>query len=661
MNCVIGAEEAQVSQFYEEHSRKLSVVPRPFKLRTVLEAIYPNSMWQSNPCLEHAARWLIWLDEVDPPAVVLPFLRTQTMLWRATARDIDDVLYSVHDAYGARELLASWLGYSDTFSNNVLPLFPVEVPLKHQAAAKRRWSTLVVQTNGVLVRDLLKRPLPRRMRETAAIVAVDFYKANRGDLTHEMIRMLSDYLPSEITNELWSLSPPPAPNAVPSDVDVLKSWFKEEYLPYRRWCLYSDDTDALQKVEALAREFAAWYLKFYPTAVAGGNRHLAFVRSGKTRANAREGVTLLVVADGLCVTDAEFLMHEIASREQRLSVSVNDVLFSPIPTITVTSKIALIHGCTPRDAETLNTATMASGVTFVGENQDLAAAMLKATDGTFLVWSNLEPDRAYHNHAEKKAIEDQVLGALRTLADRIVKAAAAAPAHLRLRILLTTDHGRLLGRSIRSIAAPKGMAPHQRAALGIASTPFYENGCLIDASGAFALLDGRRYAISDTNDCAVMLSGDCFLTIDGKTGEELFPHGGMYPEEVLVPWCEVDRDAEPPNVLCKASGSARESRKGEVSLLFVNAGQVDVKILSAEFQFCDKPLVQLLLNEVLPRQHQVVVKEIIDPWPTPTDLRAAIGVARLRLPVGDEIDIAITLELCSEGFQERQDIMGDLL
>jgi len=170
--CAVGAEEAQLAQLYEEHSRKLAGVARPFKLQAVLEAIYPHSMWRTYPSLEHAARWLIWLDETDPPTTVLPLLRTQAMLWRATAKGVEAVLYEAYDAPAAREVLAGWLGYGDTPEASELPPFPLEVPPKHLSAAKRRWSTRVVQTQGTYVRDLVRRPLPRRVRETAAKVGV---------------------------------------------------------------------------------------------------------------------------------------------------------------------------------------------------------------------------------------------------------------------------------------------------------------------------------------------------------------------------------------------------------------------------------------------------------------------------------------------------------
>jgi len=660
-DCAVGAEEGQMAQFFEEHSRKLSGIARPLRLQTVLETVYPESMWRANPSLEHAARWLVWLDEKDPPATVQPLLRTQAMLWRATAKGVEAVLYDAYDAPRAREVLAEWLGYGDVPTATDLPPFPLNVPSKYLNKAKRRWSARIVQSRGRYVQDLFQGRFPRCVREAAAKLTFDYYEAHQGDLTQEMIRLLADYLSPETADVLRSWLPPPTPSSFPSNPEDLGRWFKEEYLPYRRWCLYSEDADGLQKADALARDFALWYLTYYPIAVAGGNQNLSFVRSGLARSQARSGVTLLVVADGLCVTDAEALVREIASREQRLTVSASDLLFSPIPTITKTSKVALIHGCTPRDAASMDPVTMAAGVGFVGENQDIAAALRDASEGSFYVWSNLEPDRTYHTHADRQALLEKVAGTLHTLADRIVKVAAAVPAHLRLRILVTTDHGRQLGRSVRRLSAPAGMELHQRAALGVATKKLPEDGSLIENGGAHVLLDGRRYAISDSDDCAVVLSSDCFLTSDGKAGVELFPHGGLYPEEVLIPWYEVDRDAEPPNVVCKATGSAREAGKGDVTLHLTNAGLVDVTVLSAEFQFRGKPKIEILFNQALPRQHQVTVKGSIDKWPTPSDLRAAAGVARLRLPVGDEVDVAIDLDLKSEGFQDRPDILGDLL
>jgi hypothetical protein len=303
---------------------------------------------------------------------------------------------------------------------------------------------------------------------------------------------------------------------------------------------------------------------------------------------------------------------------------------------------------------------MPDNIRFIGENQDLAAELREASSGSFFVWSNLEPDRTYHTHAEMQAILDKVNGALLTLADRIVKAASAVPAHLRLRILVTTDHGRLLGQSKRTLDVPVDMESHQRAALGTAGKALPEEGYLIDESGHYALIDGRRYAMSDTRDCAVVISGDSFLANDGKSGCVWFPHGGLSPEEVLIPWCEVDRDADPPNVVCRATGSAREARRGDIDLNFTNAGQVDVTVLSVELQFRDKPKVQIMFNEAIPRQHQVTVTGTIDNWPTPSDLRVAAGVAHLRLPVGDEVDVSVELDLKSEGFQDRSNILGDL-
>jgi hypothetical protein len=51
----------------------------------------------------------------------------------------------------------------------------------------------------------------------------------------------------------------------------------------------------------------------------------------------------------------------------------------------------------------------------------------------------------------------------------------------------------------------------------------------------------------------------------------------------------------------------------------------------------------------------------IEEWPTPSDLRAATGMAQLRLPVGDEETIPLLIDLKSEGLYSRDNILDDLL
>ncbi len=70
MECTLGADRGVVAQFYEEHAAILNQLPRPIRLQSVLEAVYPTEMWRGLPNVRHAAQWLLWLDETDPPSTV---------------------------------------------------------------------------------------------------------------------------------------------------------------------------------------------------------------------------------------------------------------------------------------------------------------------------------------------------------------------------------------------------------------------------------------------------------------------------------------------------------------------------------------------------------------------------------------------------------------
>ncbi|NLE95792.1 MAG: hypothetical protein GX600_08995 [Dehalococcoidia bacterium] len=658
-DCALGAEPGQVAQLYEENVRLLSQLTRPFRLRNVLEAIYPVPLWRGHPSLRHAAEWLVWLDQTDPPPTVLPLLRTQAMLWRATCKGPELVLYDAYDASKARELLAGWLGYGDGAPGADLPAFPLDVPRRHLDTATRNWRSRIVRTQGAYVEDLLRRMTPRRVRERAAEIAFDFYRSNRGALSQEVVRLLADFLTPERTGELRKWLPPPQPGNPPTDVAHVRQWFTGEYLPFRQWCLLSEDTEGLAKAEEVGKAFALWFLGFYPTAISGGDPAVAFARSNTLRGGGREEVTLLVIADGLSVIDAETLVREIASLDSRLTVCRNDIVFAAVPTVTGVCKPALVHGCTPRDAANLP-AGDAAGARVLTENQDPGEALRAAVAGDFFIWTHGEPDRTYHSHGDTVTLLEKVRGAVQTIAQRVVTAASAVPSHLRLRIVVTTDHGRLLGKSERAIPVPSGMHSHQRVAMGAQPDSTGNAGHVVREREGYLLLDGRRFGFSDTDDCAVAYSDRAFRANDGKSGVEHFPHGGLAPEEVLISWCEILRDQEPPHIECKATGSAREGRAGQVTVQCVNTGLVDVTIEVIEFQFRDKPTIHVVANTPLAGMSQCAVCGTLDSWPTPSDLRAASCVARIRLPVGDKDTVPVELDLRSEGFYSRDNILGDL-
>lgn len=659
-DCVGPVEPGQMDQLYEENIAKLKDIARPFTLQRVLEALYPeDALWRMAPSLSHAASWLIWLSQTNPQGPVLALIRVQSMLWKAACSGPEALLYDAYSGEGARGLLASWLCYGDEPLPIVLPCFPLEVPDRCLHAAARVWRSRVVATRGEFVRGLLGAKLPHEAKQLAAELAFSYYRQNQGDLTKESVRLLENYLlPGQLT-ELRRLMPPASPPPCPRLIRDVVRWFRAEYLPFRMWCLDNGDPVVAQLGAARAREFATWYIDMFPQAIASGCEHISFARAAAARSRASEAVTLLVIADGLCIPDSDAMIRKIVARNNRLSVSRNDIVFAPIPTITEVCKPALKCGCCPRDIVDVPSDT--SGIHLLAENEEPHESLAKASAGDCFIWPHTEPDKTYHSHADPHTLLERAQGAIDTLARRIVKAVDAVPSHLRLRVIVTTDHGRLLARSIRIAPVPFEWESHQRMSWGIANRTLPREGYELCEGGEQIYLDGRRFGFSNERDCVVLLTDDAFLTGDGKSGPQYFPHGGLSPEEVLIPWCEIDRDVEPPQIECVASGSARQDTLGEVGLLCRNAGAIDVTLLSVAFYFREKSLVEIVLDEPLLRMKEIELTCRIEHWPTPSELRAASAIARLKTPTGEELSVPITLDLKSEGFYEQDDILGDLL
>lgn len=55
---------------------------------------------------------------------------------------------------------------------------------------------------------------------------------------------------------------------------------------------------------------------------------------------------------------------------------------------------------------------------------------------------------------------------------------------------------------------------------------------------------------------AVSLTEDAFETNDGRGGQERYPHGGLYPEEIIVPWLALAGDYEAPQATVRCTGKA---------------------------------------------------------------------------------------------------------
>lgn len=649
----LGRERTQ--RITEVHRQKLEALNRPLSLQAVTESIFPADLWRQQPSICHAAVWLLWLDEHKPEAVYAPLLQAWVDQWRSLTHGPEQMLYQAADAQTADKFLSQWIGYAEADPPLNLPVFPVSLPehlLKRAETVWRRW---IVATHGQSFIELSRRKIPGAAKERAANVTYQYYHEHPSELKENMIRSLAGYLSQAHLQELRAKLAPAVPPDPPAEPKAIFAWFRDQYMPYRQWALATENQLAREYLQSLGRKFATWYFDYYPRAIASGDHNIAFKRSAGMRDVASGDVTIVVILDGLHLGDASDLVRRLTRVQPRMTISCELPAFAALPTVTETCKPAIIYGCAPRD---INVQPNQPNLRVLGETH--FSQLREAESGDFFVWTIGDPDRAYHSKGDKETVRRKVDAALDSWAETIGEACSKVPTHLRLTVVITTDHGRLISSSCRSENAPQGMTVHQRAARGPCSHEFPKSGFFLDADSRIVLLHGQRFGISDTDHAAVVFSEASFYTSDGKAGEEFCPHGGAFPEEVILPWVVLQRDTELPSVACKASGKAREGTAGDIRLEVYNYGLIELEIESAELRLGEVTR-RVNLSGIVGPLSTKQVEIPLQTWPKKHEARSAKIVVYLKLPAGDILPVAAETALDSDGFYvQEDDILSDL-
>jgi len=566
----------------------------------VLNACFPadDTLWQGSPSPQHAARWLLWLLEHTPSeaeaAVLKKFASKAEM--RAGESSIRE-LYRAANAAEAETLLLRWLG-AKKGASHAWGEFPLKLPACRLNAVKEAWMKRIIATKGALFAEMLSFPLPLDLRQELARQTADYYRQNSHQLTRPALRQLQPYLdPSDLAALEEHLSPPvPAP--LPEDENDVLGWFEREYLPYRRWQAQFGDETARQTAVECAQAFARWLLERYPRWLLGGE-HLAFQKSAcLTDPNF---LTLCVLLDGLPAWDAEWLAQELSARAPRLTLLQKTYCFTALPTVTEFAKESLLKGVPPLHAPQ---ATLLGRI--LPDNLSPKKHLQEAIAGEVWFWRVEQPDKAYHFEKDDKRGR-QIRAELQSILGEIEEIVQAIPASLPLNILITSDHGRLLNpRSQRQLAVEAGMQVHGRAAWGSFQRPFPETGFEIDEKNGWVELYGERFGMAHNLRLAWGEASFAHMS-----GTEAYPHGGLFPEEVIVPWFVFQRDAQPARPEITLCGTGEAEMSGEVSVSILNQSPLALECRQISFSYGGK----LDCNWHIPPLTECLFSATLTPWP----------------------------------------------
>lgn len=547
-------------------------VPQPdWSVTDGLYRLYPLPHWYAPVSLEHAAWWLLWLQETTMGEAERVLVGQQSQLWVKQAEEPLKPIYGASDVSTARELMEEWLCLASRRRlDESLPPFPQPLPnswTQRLREAARDW---YVQGEQRAIEYLAERAPSLQAKQVVAEEGAIYYQHHPSRLSREKADKLYPYLSGESRRQLERLLPPPEP--VPLDkqqhVEAILRWATEQYLPYRRWALRYGDDAQREKSEQFARAFMEWLLEFYPRALQGGDdlqQWFVFRRARQLPNPAR--LTLLVVLDGLGWHDAMELHGYIQQISEGLTALAPQSALSALPTITPFAKPAIVRGECPRFA--LDEQRPAADIGEVLPEGNIPAERLqKATVGECLIWRVNEPDKTYHERYDAETLEHDVQAELRNLAEKIVSAIRAVSPGIPRQVVVTSDHGRLFGESVRKHKPPEGMEAKGRAAWGNCDLRFDERGYLIDKGNHLIYLHAERFGL--THHVAVPLDTDMFLAEGGKGGKEKYAHGGIHPEEVIVPWLVYVQDVQAPRLRCRVVVRGQVGREGTLQLEVTN-------------------------------------------------------------------------------------------
>ena len=313
-----------------------------------------------------------------------------------------------------------------------------------------------------------------------------------------------------------------------------------------------------------------------------------------------------------------------------------------------------MNGCPPEHLDITETPTPNFPAAVPLRDKTMREEAAKAKAGQVLIWSHKEPDAIYHKNQSRQTTLADVDGALQTIAERTRELMRAVPSDLDLTVVVTTDHGRLLSDSVpRSHPLPEGAKSEGRAAWGHPSH-VAEDGLVSLSAETFRLPGGVEAWVA--RDDAAFVQGN------GSGGTVSFPHGGLWPEEAVIPWFVFVRDAQAPTVRVRVSGTGRSGGSGTLTFVFDNAGAVPITVLSvrlrsAEVNWQWSDAFDLPVGD----QQQRTGERPLDRWPNDQERERVSGTALVSLPNGATFELPAEVTLRSDALYKRGLDAEDLL
>lgn len=361
-------------------------------------------------------------------------------------------------------------------------------------------------------------------------------------------------------------------------------WATQEYLPYRAWIQQIGISE--RAVDKYAEDFGDWLFSHYPTLKHEANTPLIYGTSKRILEVLNDGyIVLWVIADNLDWQHGMYLVKYMAQEGLFLSSNPEPKL-SLLPSETSTSKRALIGARLPCDLpealdyEGLLCNKWGDDVAEFGRNEP-TLTRLTAEEATLYVYMYDELDRLAHGHWVDR--ESLIQHDLTWLASKIKEAATILATKGKVKVIVNSDHGSVKLSSNATKAAKPAYAEldEEHARFAVVSDAKHL------AREQWYFLEKIEFGLREN-----------YAVPKGYTYIEAKPigltHGGLTPEETIIPHLEFGLEPQPwaPLMLAYRGTPLRLGREEKIRLVLINRNAVSLSKVRIQFpsQGCETEL-----------------------------------------------------------------------
>lgn len=550
-------------------------------LDQVLTRITGNDLWSEPPSIENGAKWL--LAEFDDD--LLPLVEAQRERWRRSAANEElRTLYEVpHSLRKSR--LKEWLLADESYS---LGVFPFAVEGESANLLQEEWGRRLRATRGAAIEGVSsKNPNASQIARSAK----EYFSHNANYLTPAIAARISPFLAALDRAHLERLIPKtrPSPLATDATVEHALSWVVKEYLPYRQWQVYTSLHQS-NEVEELGESFTDWLLNTYPKLTTRSrdessiNLRAHYLVSELAKAQP----VLWVVVDGLNYINHQLLLRLLGQSHAELRITEDLAVLSILPTITAKAKYSMTSGLFPRenrqnhwDVQKTFQAAFPNGE-YAGDAQvDRLHSALADETMRVCYWNMTAIDAYYHKQTDPRAIGPNIEYRLQALAEIVSDLVMRSLNRDRIAVVISTDHGQMLGPCSKLDATLKNITVHGRTAYGnlFDCDPESSEPYLKSPEDSMVVLNPVAFQLDESTTLALKSFYFGGWTTD-TLGRAWGVHGGLYPEEVVVGLSVLTRQPNRTPVTATISGKGEAGKPGSISLFIDNPNAAPVSAVT---------------------------------------------------------------------------------